>query len=269
MKDIIISKIFNDLYSKFVYLSCQQYNMYKEPFKVMYNNDKDFNSSVADKIIYYFIFNCIKETNIIVKNNKNVLSETVYAKFYNYLYTLGMDITKDYKPSKSEYLIKHVISTFIIENNIDLTKYIDSYPNSKRTKNYSIDIVNYFIRTSNRPWKGFNDYINEFMDFFETIDVDYARPKVVNMKFEDMKELVDKFYIKDFSSKPEETQKLYIDMWRYLYGNKYNNITNTANNTNTKFMVYDYFITTHYKPWKSKYNYDYEWKDYIETLNID
>lgn len=271
MKNNYISEIFNELYSKFAEINYQWYQVYKEPFKIMYNNDRDFTTDVSNTIIYYFIEHYIKETQIIVKDSKLMLSETVYNKFYNYLYTLGLDVPrykKDYRPKKSIYLIKHVISTFIIENKIDLSKYTHQFENlySKGIKNYSIDIVNYFIHTNSRPWKAFCDYMNEFMDYFETLDTEYIRPEVTNMMFEDVATFVNNLYIRDIDSKPETVQKLYCDMWWNLYGDKYDNLTN---DTDMKFMVYAYFVNNHYKPWKSKYNYEKEWKDYIETLNID
>lgn len=239
----------------------------------MYNNDKDLdvNAGIGD-IIYYFIDNYVNETNIIVKDNKTTLSEMAYNMFYNYLYELGLDLPRyvnGYNPPKPLYIIKNVISTFIIEHNIDLTKYIDNfeklYPKAI-TFRHTIDIVNYFSSTYSRPWKGWCDYMNEFMDFFEKLDTEYKRPDVVNMMFEDVNSFVNQLCIKDIDSKPEEVQKLYCDMWWNLYSDKYDNPTN---DTDMKFMVYAYFINNYYKPWKHLYNYEHEWKDYIETLNID
>lgn len=274
MKNNYIGEIFNELYSKFAEINYQWYQVYKEPFKIMYNNDRDFTTDVSNTIIYYFIEHYIKERNIIIKDNKAVLSEIVYNKFYDYLYTLGLDVSKhkykhDYKPSKADYLIKHVISTFIIENNIDLSNYInkfrDLYSEEKIVKNYSIDIVNYFIHIYNRPWKGFGDYMNEFMDYFETLDTEYIRPEVINMRYGEVSDLIKEWFERDIVSQSKEVQQLYFDMWDNLYcDNKYEGKID-------KYLtaIYYYFTNIHYKIWKTKYNYEKEWKDYIETLNID
>lgn len=270
MKNNYICEIFNELYSKFAEINYQWCQVYKEPFKVMYNKDRDFTSDIVNNIIYYFIEHYIKETQIIVKDSKLMLSETVYNKFYNYLYTLGLDVPrykKDYRPKKSIYLIKHVISTFIIENKIDLSKYTHRFENlySKGIKNYSIDIVNYFIHTNSRPWKGFCDYMNEFMDYFETLDTEYIRPEVINMRYGEVSDLIKEWFERDIVSQSKEVQQLYFDMWDNLYcDNKYEGKID-------KYLtaIYYYFANIHYKTWKSKYNYEKEWKDYIETLNID
>lgn len=268
MARIPLGEIFNKLHNTFIYITGNCFYMYKEPFKVMYNNDKDFNNSTVDNIIYYFMDHYIKETDIIIKDYEVKLVQAVWDRFYNYLYTLGINIDRDYKPSKADYSIKHTISKFIIENKIDLTKYINKFntvynKENKLCVHNSIDIVNYFISTNSRSWKSWYDYWNEFMDFLHSLDVNYERPIIINMNYNEVCDLVKNFYNRDIKSQPGEVQQLYFDMWNELYS--------CDNNGNYigKNLIYDYFIKEHYKPWKVKYNYEHEWKDYIETLNID
>lgn len=261
-------EIFTELYRKFCFINDRYDNVYAEPFKVMYNKDKDVSVNVSNTIVNYFIDHYIKETDIIIKDYKAVLTQSVWDKFWNYLYTLGMKIDKDYVPKKDEYIIKHVISEFIIENNIDLSKYIKQFNKIYNKKNKlvihnSIDLVNYFISTYSRPWKSWYEYFNEFMDFYKTLDSNYKRPIVINMYYNEACDLVKDFYHRDIKSQNGEVQQLYFDMWNELYSYDDNG------NYNGENLIYDYFINTYYKPWKYKYLYEYEWKDYIETLNID
>lgn len=269
MTRIPLGEIFNKLHNTFIYITGNCFYIYKEPFKVMYNNDKDFNNSTVDNIIYYFMDHYIKETDIIIKNYGVELLQTVWDKFYDYLYTLGINIDKDYKPRKADYIIKYVISKFIIENKIDLTNYIKNFQKlhikEKSIENIhnSIDIVNYFISTNSRPWKSWYEYWNEFMDFLHNLDVNYERPVIINMNYNEVCDLVKEYFNRDVKSQPSEVQQLYFDMWNELYSHDDNG------NYNCENLIYDYFINTYYKPWKYKYVYEHEWKDYIETLNID
>lgn len=266
MARIPLGEIFNKLHNTFIYITGNCFYLYKEPFKVMYNNDKDFDNSTVDNIIYYFMDHYIKETDIIIKNYEVELLQTVWDKFYDYLYTLGISINRDYSPSKTDYTIKHVISNFIIENDIDLTKYIKKFSivynkENKLCVHNSIDIVNYFISTNSRPWKSWYDYENEFMDFLHSLDENYERPIIINMYYDEVSDLVKDFYHRDIKSQPGEVQQLYFDMWTNLYSHD--------DNYTSKNLIYDYFIKEHYRPWKYRYVYEHEWKDYIETLNID